>query len=204
MSLTSGGDTRIPTIAFNTFPLNAVVGVDATYGANALPIPSSGITIAPNHVLTAGHSAFQGGIISNPTGTTVGASLTTRTAVPNVTARYFPKNFDVNTTADNDIALLRTSDAPITAANAIGLLAFEDASVATGLTINTAGYPGGRSMLLPQFLLLMVCQQAAEQNLAMPLTRRSNFSSLATTTPLTLLTFFLMALALVPAIACNR
>jgi Ca2+-binding RTX toxin-like protein len=39
--------------------------------------------------------------------------------------------------------LLRTSDAPISAANTVGLLAFEDAAVATGLTINTAGYPGG-------------------------------------------------------------
>jgi V8-like Glu-specific endopeptidase len=90
MSLTSGGDTRTPITAFTTFPLNAVVGVDATYGANAFPIPSSGITIAPNHVLTAGHSAFQNGAISNPTGTTVSANLTTRTAAPNVTARYFP------------------------------------------------------------------------------------------------------------------
>ncbi len=142
MSLTSGGDTRTQTTAFTTFPLNAVVGVDATYPGSPLPVPSSGITIAPNHVLTAGHSVFQG-ITSSSTATTVSANLTTRTAAPNVTNRYFPKSYDVNTNSNNDIALLNTSDAPILAANTIGLLAFEDASVATGLTINTAGYPGG-------------------------------------------------------------
>ncbi len=144
MSLTSGGDTRGIALNPNTFPLNAVVAIDTTFLTS--PGYASGITIAPNHVLTAGHVVFSGGNISSSTGTTLStnlAAIATRTAAPNVVNQYFLKNFNApNASSSSDIALLQTNNFSVTAANTLGLIAFVNPTSANGLTINTAGYPG--------------------------------------------------------------
>jgi Ca2+-binding RTX toxin-like protein/V8-like Glu-specific endopeptidase len=144
MSLTSGGDTRALPLTSNIFPLNAVVAVDSTF-----PVVldyGSGIAIAPNHVLTAGHIVFRNGSLSVPTGTTISTNLpaiATRTAAPNVINQYFPKNFTApGAPSSSDIALLQTNNSSIIAANTLGLIAFVNPTSANGLTINTAGYPG--------------------------------------------------------------
>jgi Ca2+-binding RTX toxin-like protein/V8-like Glu-specific endopeptidase/uncharacterized protein YegL len=145
MSLTSGGDTRGVLLNLNTFPLNAVVAIDTTFPTGSGY--ASGITIAPNHVLTAGHVVFSGGSTSSMTGTTIStniAAIATRTATPNVVNQYFLKNFTApNAPSSSDIALLQTNNFSVTAANSLGLIAFVNPTSANGLTINTAGYPGG-------------------------------------------------------------
>ncbi len=144
-------DSRAVTTSFNTFPLNAVVAVDSQFPAGNFI--GSGIVIAPNHVLTAGHNAF-----NTSTGATVSSLRTTISAnqpslnsrsigatgdpAANVTNFYFPKNYNTSSVIEDDISLFRTSDAPITAANTVGLLAFVDPNTAQNLTITTAGYPG--------------------------------------------------------------
>lgn len=57
-----GSDNREITTAFNTFPINAVTAIDSQgIFANQVQdsqIIGSGIVVAPNHVLTAGHNAY--------------------------------------------------------------------------------------------------------------------------------------------------
>jgi uncharacterized protein YegL/V8-like Glu-specific endopeptidase len=148
-------DNRIPTTSFNIFPLNAVVAVDVQFVtlSSIANGKGSGITIAPNYVLTAGHNAADASLGSP-------SSIRTSTSAnqpnlksrdigaagdpgANVTNFYFPKNYVASGTGGdpNDIALFRTSDAPIAAADVIGLLAFVNPDTAKGLSIATAGYP---------------------------------------------------------------
>jgi uncharacterized protein YegL/V8-like Glu-specific endopeptidase len=161
-------DNRITTTAFGTFPFNDVVAIDIQFGN--LDYLGSGIIIAPNYVLTAGHNAA-----NNSLGTPSSIRTTTSANQPNlfirsiggdtrtvtqragdtpdpganVTNIFFPKNYVASGRGDdpNDIALFRTSDAPIAAADTIGLLAFVNPETAKGLSIVTAGYPAapGRS-----------------------------------------------------------
>jgi V8-like Glu-specific endopeptidase len=153
-------DDRAVTTSFNTFPLNAVVTIDSQFTTSKV---GTGIIIAPNHVLTAGHNAFR---LGNGTGTGIQAiNLRTITSAnqPNPITRtigtlgepaanvinanvYFPKNYNTSSTSnpdylEKDISLFRTIDAPITAANTVGLLAFVKPETAQSLTITTAGYP---------------------------------------------------------------
>jgi V8-like Glu-specific endopeptidase len=54
-------DDRNSTTNFTTFPLNAVVAIDSRcIISSSIPVNGygSGIIIDPNHVLTAGHNAF--------------------------------------------------------------------------------------------------------------------------------------------------
>jgi von Willebrand factor type A domain/RTX calcium-binding nonapeptide repeat (4 copies) len=145
-------DNRIPTTDFGTFPLNAVVAVDSQFSfGDGL---GSGITIAPNHVLTVGHNAYS---LSNKA-LVVNIRTTTSANQPSLKSRiigsgagdpganvtippYFPKNYNTTGATGDDIALFRTSDAPINAADTIGLLAFVSPDTAKGLSIITAGYP---------------------------------------------------------------
>lgn len=154
-------DDRVVQTNFNTFPLNAVVAIDSQFAIG--PFSGTGIIIAPNHVLTAGHNAFKignGGIATNLRTTTsanqpsldpqriIGLPGDPPANVININANvYFPKNYDTSN-PDNpsdyiakDISLFRTIDAPITAANTVGLLAFVNPDTAQSLTITTAGYP---------------------------------------------------------------
>ncbi len=148
MSLTSGNDTRAIITTPTIFPFDTIVGVDSTFPTS--PGYGSGITIAPNHLLTAGHVIFNNGNLSTLTGTVISNSLTTRTAIPNVINQYFPKNFtSPNASSSNDIALLQTSNSPLAASKTIGLIAFVNPTAANGLTINTAGYPGSPLSMPP-------------------------------------------------------
>jgi hypothetical protein len=124
MTLTSGNDTRTPvTIPTTIFPFATIVGVDSNFPTSL--DYGSGITIAPSHVLTAGHVVFDSGNLSTPTGTTISNNLAARTSSPNVINQYFPKNFTApNAPSSSDIALLQTGDSPLTANNTIGLIAF--------------------------------------------------------------------------------
>jgi V8-like Glu-specific endopeptidase len=143
-------DNRLPTTSFSTFPLNSVVAIDIQFGTGTAR--GSGITIAPNHVLTAGHVASSETSVTPPilrtTTSTNQPNLFSRSIGgdprdpgANVTSSYFPKSYNTTYTFGDDIALLRTSDAPIAAANTVGLLAFVDREAAKGLSISTAGYP---------------------------------------------------------------
>jgi V8-like Glu-specific endopeptidase len=160
-------DSRAVKTNFNTFPLNAVVAIDSQFTTG--PFTGTGIIIAPNHVLTAGHNAFKSGNggLANNLRTTTSAnqpSLNPPTTSPNpqrtiglpgdppanvinINANvYFPKNYNTSNASNSDyvekdISLFRTIDAPIAAANTVGLLAFVNPDTAQSLTITTAGYP---------------------------------------------------------------
>ena len=106
-------DSRVVTTSFNTFPLNAVVAVDSQFPNS--PSKGSGIIIAPNYVLTAGHNAFDKSNLIPATNlrTTISANLTSLNpriiGTPgyppaNVASVYFPKNYDTfgNTIPEND------------------------------------------------------------------------------------------------------
>ncbi|AFY58654.1 V8-like Glu-specific endopeptidase [Rivularia sp. PCC 7116] len=146
-----GPDSRQVITSFGTFPISTVTTVDIQTSAGSFV--GSGITIAPNHVLTAGHNPY------NASNNTIATSLRTTTSAnedalrtriigfssdppANVTNVNFVDNYNVTGNPGDDIALFTTSDAPIAASDVIGLIAFVDPATTTGLTIDTAGYPG--------------------------------------------------------------
>ena len=146
-----GSDSRQVVTTFGTFPISTVVAVDILDQGG--PSFGSGITIAPNHVLTAGHNAFDTSTNTNATSlrTTTSANqnaLNSRSIgaqgdpPANVTNVNFLADYDTTEATSDDIALFTTSDAPIAANNVIGLIAFVDPVSAEGFTIDTAGYPG--------------------------------------------------------------
>lgn len=145
-----GSDSREVITAFGTFPFSTVTTVDIETPDD--DFFGTGITIGPNHVLTAGHNPYD--IDTN----TFATSLRTTTSAnqnglndrgigamgdpaANVTNFNFLADYDTTEALGDDIALFTTSDAPIAASNVIGLLAFVDPETADGLTIDTAGYP---------------------------------------------------------------
>lgn len=155
-----GSDNRLPTNDFSTFPLNTVVAVDIfnrfeKVGKFTGNSTGSGITIAPNHVLTAGHNTYsrQANQTSEFIRTTTSAnqpSLISRDIgtgsdpFPNTIEPYFfPKGFNISKATEDDISLLRIDDEPppVSATNTIGLLAFVKPETAQNLSIVTAGYP---------------------------------------------------------------
>jgi V8-like Glu-specific endopeptidase len=171
----TGTDSRLSTTDFTTFPLNAVVAVDiydrdVAFGRFDGNFEGSGITIAPNYVLTAAHNAYnqntKKSIFALRTTTSVNQlDLDTRNIFrstnPNVNVSdpyFFPKGYDVSGVSENDIALLKTDSPLIAAGDTIGLLAFVKAETAQNLRIVTAGYPSenttfdgrplGRSLVL--------------------------------------------------------
>jgi V8-like Glu-specific endopeptidase len=166
---------------FTTFPLNAVVAVDIYFRLERDDstgflgnFEGSGITIAPNYVLTAGHNVYNGrnkelAFALRTTTSENQLDLDTRnillsTKPNNVLEPYFfPKRyneFDVFDVArvEADIALLKTEDPLIAAGKTIGLLAFVKPGTAQNSRIVTAGYPSenttfdgrplGRSLVL--------------------------------------------------------
>jgi V8-like Glu-specific endopeptidase len=169
----TGSDSRLSTTDFTTFPLNAVVAVDIYDRSEITPnfrgnFEGSGITIAPNYVLTAGHNVYNNKTkkLAFALRTTTSANqpaLATRdlsrSASSNVLEPFFfPKRYDISGASEDDIALLKTEDEPITATNTIGLLAFVNPETAQNLSILSAGYPSefttydnlplGRSLVL--------------------------------------------------------
>ncbi len=144
-----GTDSRASTNAFGEFPLSVATTVDVGFAAPW----GSGIIIGQNHVLTAGHVAFDvgfGGILT-PQRVVRSANedaLTSRqignSADPaaNVTNQNFLKGYNVGTARSDDIALLTTSTQMIDSGRVIGLTAFIDPDDANGLTVDLAGYPG--------------------------------------------------------------
>jgi V8-like Glu-specific endopeptidase len=140
---------------FNEFPLNSVVAVDSLFIPTQTNSIGSGITIAPNYVLTAGHNIFDNksnppfGVVVSKSRTTISSNqvnLVSRIigdSNSNVADYYFPKDYDIyGSPLENDIALLKISDSPISAAETIGLIAFVDTNDAVNRSIVTAGYPG--------------------------------------------------------------
>lgn len=148
-----GSDDRIiiPSESLNIFPYSTVAAVDID-GAD---LYGSGIIIAPNYVLSAGHNA-------NTTRTkgvdlVTGLRVTVSTELenlnlriigdsgdpqPNIDKSYiFPKNYNKTFSFEDDIALLKADNTLLDANEVIGLLAFVDSRDAKGLTIETAGYP---------------------------------------------------------------
>jgi V8-like Glu-specific endopeptidase len=152
-------DNRLPTTDFTTSPLNAVVAVDISYDPRTNrqgtrdDYSGSGITIAPNHVLTAGHNAYDRELGRKPDRLRTTASgnlsgLMSRVignfldSGPNVVEPYFfPKGYDVSELQADDLALLKTDDQQVPTTDTIGLLAFVKPETAQNLSIVTAGYP---------------------------------------------------------------
>ncbi|MEL6988155.1 MAG: hypothetical protein AAGK97_10020 [Bacteroidota bacterium] len=168
MSIIDTDDREIIT-NFSVFPYSAVTAVDLLevneVGSGSYKIASSigsGIIVAPNHVLTAAHNAFNRDPSSIvPESISLGLRTTTSKNENNLKTRELDLNStlsqpdpntnvtNVNYLADfnnvskpkNDIALFTTSEALIEAEDVIGLIAFVDATTAENFTIKTAGYP---------------------------------------------------------------
>ena len=146
-----GSDSRQVITSFGTFPFSTVTAVDIQEPLGSFV--GTGITIGPNHVLTAGHNAY------DTTTNTFATSWRTTTSAnqnglnsriignpsdpgANVTNVNFLANYNTTKAVTDDIALFTTSNTLLPASNVIGLIAFVDLSTAKGLTIDTAGYPG--------------------------------------------------------------
>ena len=143
-----GTDSRQVINTFDVFPFSAVTRVDD----NNPNTQGTGITVGVNHVLTAAHAAFDDSTntVITPLRTTISAdsdSLVSRIVGNpndpggNIANINFLAGYDNTEAAQDDIALLTITDAPLDADDAIGLLAFLDPQSAVGLTIDTAGYP---------------------------------------------------------------
>lgn len=150
-----GNDDRQVTNAVNAFPLSAVTAVDMFY-PNIGNFIGSGIVIAPNHVLTAAHNAYDTtqnvatNIIRATTSTNLNGAngLNSRTIgtfgdpVNNVTNVNFLKNYNTTESFNDDIALFTTNNTLLPSSSVVGLIAFVDPSESRGYAVNTAGYPG--------------------------------------------------------------
>ncbi|MGB6166298.1 MAG: hypothetical protein WBF52_01820, partial [Geitlerinemataceae cyanobacterium] len=136
-----GADSRQVITAYGTFPYSTVTAIDTDRGTG------SGILISQNHVLTAGHNAYDtdDGVFLPRLRSTISAqedALRSRDIgvnfidpPPNV---IIPVNFladypDTGSFAD-DIALFTTRDAPLPASDVIGLIAFVNPLSAIALT----------------------------------------------------------------------
>jgi hypothetical protein len=147
-----GADNRQVITTFGAFPFSTVTTVDIQdpFGS----FVGSGITIGPNHVLTAAHNAYnvENDLFANRLRTTISAredALSSRTIgvnfsdpPPNVTTVNFLADYPTTGDFADDIALFATTDAPLAARDVMGLIAFVNPLSAYGLTIETAGYPG--------------------------------------------------------------
>ncbi len=151
MTVIGSDDRRIITAPFS-FPFSTVTTVDIKINS-AITDGGTGITIGPNHVLTAGHNAYDsyiGRLISSSNlRTTISSNedaLTGRkidkNTTTNVTNVNFLADYDRTRASRDDISLFTTSDAPLAPSAVIGIIAFVDPSSAQGLAIETAGYPG--------------------------------------------------------------
>jgi uncharacterized protein YegL len=147
-----GADSRQVITAYGTFPFSTVTTVDSQdlFG-NAV---GSGILISPNHVLTAGHNAYNvetnlftdrlRTTISNQEDLLISREINVNFIDPpaNVIDVDFLADYPTTQRLDDDIALFTTQDSPLPASDFIGLIAFVNPLSAIGLTIDTAGYPG--------------------------------------------------------------
>ncbi|NJL40793.1 MAG: VWA domain-containing protein [Leptolyngbyaceae cyanobacterium SM1_4_3] len=137
-----GTDNRNVVTNLSANPFDSVVAVDTLGGGSG-----SGIIIAPNHVLTAGHVIFGGLGARVTTGRDV-PNLASRTQTPltaaNVNAAANGFNFLVpgfsGNAGGNDIALAAVNQ-PFPMNQLIGIVAFVDPDDANGFTVTTAGYP---------------------------------------------------------------
>ena len=148
-----GPDDRIiiPSESLNIFPYSTVAAVDI----GRVNLSASGIIIAPNYVLTAGHNAFIP--LTKTSNKIKGLRVTVSTELENLNERIigdagdpdpnidppyiFPKDYNETLSYEDDIALLKADNTLLDANEVIGLLAFVDSRDAKGLTIETAGYP---------------------------------------------------------------
>ncbi|KST63570.1 cadherin domain-containing protein [Mastigocoleus testarum] len=146
-----GPDSRQVITSFGTFPFSTVTAVDARFGSGGGI--GTGIAIAPNHVLTAGHNAYNARNNTNATAlrATVSANQNalnsrfigaTGDPAANVTNVNFVDNYNITESPGDDIAVFTTSNTLLPDTDVIGLIAFVDPETAGGLTIDTAGYPG--------------------------------------------------------------
>lgn len=148
-----GSDNRQVITTFGTLPYSTVTAVDISIRFN--DYIGSGIQIGSNHVLTAGHNAYdtKTNALATSLRTTISANengLISRIigtlGDPRANATRNDVNFlaDYNTTEarEDDIALITISNAPLAASAVIGIIAFVNPSSAQGLAIETAGYPG--------------------------------------------------------------
>ena len=133
------------------FPLPTVVALDIqvnfpTRIANGF---GSGITIAPNYVLTVAHNV-RGEPANNNLRATTSANQnnlnsriigTVGDPAANVNDKIYITDYVTSRRAKDDILLLKTSNTLLPAGNVIGLMAFVNPRDAVGLSIRTAGYP---------------------------------------------------------------
>lgn len=160
-----GVDDRVPA---TTGPLNAVVAIDADYSGTAFNGVGSGILIAGDFALTAGH------VLADAGSGAVGSLITVSSKVPALTPRivygstggvapsltastpmfstvatgynavaapFFPFNYIVTSAPADDIGLQQTNTALIKDASAVPLAIFVNPQSIKGFAINTAGYP---------------------------------------------------------------
>lgn len=149
-----GTDNRevVPASSLGTFPYSTVVALDIIPSKKP-PSGGSGITLGPNHVLTAAHNVFDRftrlpALRSRATTSANENSLISRViGVPGdpadnvVKETFLADNFSKTRALQDDIALLTTSNLLLPATDVIGIVAFADPEAAKGLTITTAGYP---------------------------------------------------------------
>ena len=168
MSIIDSDDREI--ITSFEFPYSTVNAVDLLkvnqVGSGAYEISASigsGITVAPNHVLTAAHNAFNRDP-SSPVRESIDLGIRTTTSEnendletreldlesrpgqpdpdTNVTNVNYLAGYRERSRPENDLALFTTNDAPLEAKNVVGIMAFVDPTTAQNFTIKTAGYPG--------------------------------------------------------------
>ena len=145
-----GSDSRKVITSFSKFPYSAITILDTKYkGAYSI---GTGITVAPNHILTAAHNTYEKGVYTEFDGTR--ATISSEVNGPNdlegffnpskgetnVTNINYLADFDNTEAPEDDIALLTTSHTPIAAKDAIGIIAFANPETAKGFTIQMAGY----------------------------------------------------------------
>ena len=147
-----GNDDRRVTNAFSAFPLSATTVIDVFNPALGGDIFGTGIVIAPNHVLTAGHNAYD--VSSNITSSNIRATISSQEnqlvsrkigafgdPASNVTNVNFVVNYNTTEAREDDIALFTTSNTLLPSSDVVGIIAFVDPQTAKGYTINSAGYP---------------------------------------------------------------
>ena len=143
---------------FTDFPFPAVAAIDTQIGINEGNITTnfvgSGITITPNHILTAAHVVFDD---ENPNTIPLRARATTSAKQKDLVSRIIQNPADANVQNRNinflandfrqtneeedDIALLTTNQPLLPVNEVVPLTAFVNPQDAIDLTVETAGYP---------------------------------------------------------------
>lgn len=152
-----GSDNRTQVTNFGTPGNSSVVSVDALRAAPTAAVPqtpqnlvTTGVQVADNFFLTAGHSVFDSGATVAAGRITAGSNTGALASRPstalspsdvNFTAASitYPDNYPASASLSRDIALVQTSGG--VGATSMGMVVYMDSRDARGIPITTTGFP---------------------------------------------------------------